>query len=195
MSAPAHLRIATENRPYPGQHHSGDWPFYFCRENALLMGVADGLGHGDLAYASSMRVKAFLDAGWHPELPRLFDGLNAHLAGGQGAALALVHVSLSDGALRFAGIGNVRAWLFGSAPQSFVSRDGVLGQHYRTPVLQQAAMAEGDKLVIASDGLQERLATQCDRETLSCPPETLAHHLLQRFGKAYDDASCLVFEL
>lgn len=188
------LRLHTVNRPYAGEAYSGDWPFYYLRDNDLVLGLVDGLGHGKMAYASSMRIKAFLDSHWHAELDALLDELHLAVRGGQGAAICMVHVGLDCGALSCLGVGNVRAWLLGSQEQRFVSRDGVLGQHYRTPLVQTAQLSKGDKLVLASDGIQERLFTQCDRAELSRDPISLANYLLRHYGKVHDDASCLVYE-
>lgn len=194
MTVPEKLRLSMVNRPYPGQKDSGDWPFYYTDGDNLLLGLVDSLGHGASAHASSMQIKNFLEEHWQSELVNLLDNLDDYLRGGLGAAICLAHVELGTGLLRCLGIGNVRAWILGSTEQRFVSRDGVIGQHYRTPVLQEARLEQGDKLIIASDGIQERLFTQCDRTELSRDPTSLANYLLRHYGKAHDDASCLVFE-
>ena len=182
------------NRPYPGEQTSGDWPFYYTEGDELLLGLVDSLGHGAAANATSMKIREYLDDHWRVDLTGLLDGLHAFARGGLGAAICLAHVSLGSGALRCLGVGNVRAWLLGSTDQRFVSRDGVLGHHYRTPVMQTAQLKSGDKLILASDGIQERLFTQCDRTALARDPDSLAEYLLRHYGKTHDDASCLVFE-
>ena len=194
MTDSAQLRLGMVNRPYPGQECSGDLPFYYTKGDDLLLGLVDSLGHGAVAHASSMLIKDFLDRHWRTELTDVLDGLHATLRGGIGAAICLAHVALGSGALKCMGIGNVRAWIVGSTDQRFVSRDGVLGQHYRTPVVQEAQLKPGDKLIFASDGVQERLFTQCDRAELARDPDSLAAYLLRHYGKIHDDASCLVFE-
>ncbi len=194
MTDPDQLRLSAVNRPYPGHDRSGDLPFYYTNGEDLVLGLVDSLGHGEPAHASSMLIKDFLDAHWRPELTLLLDQLHARLRGGIGAAICLAHVALGSGALRCVGIGNVRAWILGSVDLRFVNRDGVLGQHYRTPVVQEAQLKPGDKLIFTSDGMQERLFTQCDRAELARDPDSLAAYLLRHYGKIHDDASCLVFE-
>jgi hypothetical protein len=188
------LNLGMVNRPYPGQDASGDWPFYYTEGDKLLLGLVDSLGHGPSAHAGSMRIKEFLDMHWQTELPRLFDNLHAAVQGGVGAAICMAQVALDSGDLRWAGIGNIRASVLGSSDQRFVSRDGILGQHYRTPIMQEACLVPGDKLVFVSDGIRERLFTQCDRAEFSRNPDLLADYLLRHYGKNYDDASCLIFE-
>ena len=194
MSNLDQLKLGMVNRPYPGQDASGDWPFYYTEGNHLLLGLVDSLGHGDSAHAGSMRIKEFLDTHWKIELPRLLDELHHGVRGGQGAAICLAHVELASGKLCWAGIGNIRSSVHGSSSLRFVSRDGILGQHYRTPVVQDACLAPGDKLIFVSDGMRERLFTQCGRAEFSLNPDLLADYLLRHYGKAHDDASCLIFE-
>ena len=194
MSNPVKLKLSSVNRPYPGEQGSGDLPFHYAKRDELVLGLVDSLGHGERAHASSMLIKGFLDAHWGSELTQLLDQLHARMRGGIGAAICLAHVALGSGALRCVGIGNVNAWILGSGDQRFVNRDGVLGQYYRTPVAQEARLKPGDKLIFASDGVQERLYTQFDRAELARDPDSLAAYLLRHYGKVHDDASCLVFE-
>ncbi len=194
MRDPDQLKLGMVNRPYPGQDRSGDWPFYYSEGDELLLGLVDSLGHGGPAYAGSMRIKEFLDENWRTELPRLLDDLDKAVRGGLGAAISVARIALGSGDIRWAGIGNIRASVHGASDQRLVSRDGIIGQHYRTPLVQEASMVSGDKLVFVSDGLQERLFTQCDRAEFSLEPDSLAEYLLRHYGKMHDDASCLIFE-
>ena len=188
------LQFGIVNRPYPGQEVSGDLPFYYTEGESLLLGLVDSLGHGPSAYAVSMRIKEFLDTHWKMDLARLLEELHEALRGGLGAAISLAGVSLDSGTLRWAGIGNINASIVGSSNQRLVSRDGTLGQHFRTPNVQEACLDSGDKLIFISDGLQERLFNRCDQTEFSLKPDLLADYLLRHYGKAHDDASCLVFE-
>ena len=59
------LRICIKNRPFPGESCSGDFPFYFQNENSLLLGIADGLGHGDKAHDATLKINSYLKDFWH----------------------------------------------------------------------------------------------------------------------------------
>lgn len=194
MKTPDQLKLGMVNRPYPGQEASGDLPFFYTRDDDLVLGLIDSLGHGSPAHQGSLRIKEFLDRHWQVDLTRLLDELHHTIRGGLGAAISVAHVTLGSGALRWAGIGNISASVRGSSDQRLVSRDGILGQHYRTPKLQEAKLVPGDKLIFVSDGMQERLFTQCGKAEFALDPEPLAAYLLRHYGKVHDDASCLIFE-
>ena len=55
-------------------------------------------------------------------------------------------------------------------------------------------MNEGDVVVLYSDGVKEHI-NQKDYPRLTLEtPATIAGSLISRYGKAYDDASCMVIK-
>ena len=194
LNTAADLKVFTNNRPYPGEKNSGDLPFFFYRDEALLLGIVDGLGHGAKAHAVTLRIQEHLEQYWHEDVLKMFDNLDRTLKSSIGAAIGLAHVNLQDGKMEYAGVGNTRAYVLGETTYRFICKDGVVGQQMRTPLLQSYQLSTGDKVIFTTDGIQERFYNDTSHHYRTTAPETIALSIVDQFGKMYDDASCLVFE-
>ena len=73
-----------------------------------------------------------------------------------------------------------------------VSVEGVLGQNMRTPPPQQLALQQGDTLLMYTDGVSDRFSREDYPAMASHAPTKIARNIVERFGKAHDDAACLV---
>lgn len=182
------------NTPFKGELKSGDLPFYYREGNHLLLGLIDALGHGKEANRLSVEIKAYLDEHWHCNCNQLLYDLNDAIANSIGAAISLAHINLSSADIEFAGVGNVKGYIIGEKNNSFVSKDGVVGQNMRSPLVQKKKLVKRDKVIFCSDGIQERFYVLADRQKLALSPEQVTRYIQNEFGKDHDDASCMVFE-
>jgi serine/threonine protein phosphatase PrpC len=68
----------------------------------------------------------------------------------------------------------------------------VVGGTIRTPVEESMQLADGDIVVMYTDGVKTHFnASEYPRLQTDTPRE-VAENIVHRFGKAHDDASCLV---
>jgi phosphoserine phosphatase RsbX len=187
------IGIAIINKPIHGEKNSGDLPLYYLNRHDLLLVGIDGLGHGKKAHEATLQVKKYLDFCWHCDLVELLNEL--HLSTGKtiGAAISLAHVNLLTGEIKFVGLGNVFACIFGESKTVFVSRDGILGKNKRTPLLQTHTLKENDIVILASDGISSGFYRDNNDFFMKGSLTFFAHHLLRKYGKIEDDASCLIF--
>jgi serine/threonine protein phosphatase PrpC len=188
------LKIAKKNRPFRGEFNSGDLPFYYQDGETILLGLIDAVGHGNEAFKLSARIKKFLNSHWHTDFTKLLNEIDHEIKASIGAAISLVSINLSSSRLNFAGVGNVNVYLIGQKEVLFVSRDGVVGQNMRTPLIQTQPLIKRDKVILCSDGIQERFYSLADRKILARSPEHVVNYIQKEYGKDHDDASCLVYE-
>ncbi|MFZ2855623.1 MAG: SpoIIE family protein phosphatase, partial [Rhodocyclaceae bacterium] len=113
----------------------------------------------------------------------------------RGAAMTLGALDVSSATLTWTGVGNVEAVLIagGQGPPRgklcLTNRGGVVG--YRLPPVDASSVPifPGDLLILATDGVDCRFACE---PLPRCSPDALAHAILDRHGKASDDALVLV---
>src|SRR5439155_159371 len=100
---------AVAARPLPGQSCSGDAHVVAPFPEGVLIGVVDGLGHGEEAAAASDRaVQTLRTHAGEPE-EMLVRHCHDALRGTRGAVMSLVSIRPVDGSMSWIGVGNVEA--------------------------------------------------------------------------------------
>lgn len=182
-------------RPLGGESQSGDASLVQATDHGLLVAVVDGLGHGEeAAAAAEAAIEVFREHAGLP-LATLFQRCHERLQATRGAAVVLAALDSASATLTWAGVGNVEALLVAALPaggrarQWLTNRGGVVG--YRLPAVEPRVVPirPGDLLILATDGIDERFGSE---QIPSYTPDELAHAILERHGKATDDALVLV---
>lgn len=200
----ARWRAAATVRARIGQSTGGDRVAILDRGDHALLAIVDATGHGPAAHAVARDLVARLEEGYArtPEpadVATLLRALHDASVGTAGAAVGLAALDARHDGLRYLGIGNARAAIVG--PQRFtgVSRDGVLGRRWPTPFVQTSGLRPGDLVLLWTDGLPttlpQTLAAERDeqgRPLATRAVEAIADHLVNGYGRAHDDAACLV---
>ncbi len=191
---PYRSEVGLLGRAYPGELVSGDHALWIWSEEALVVGVVDGLGHGPEAREAADRAIELMRE--RPRLPleRMLDRCDTGLQGTRGAALGIVRLERSSGALSHGCVGNIATRVCRPGQvDAMACSPGVLGmprQHART-LRSGSWLRPGELLVMHTDGLSSR-TTIDDAVLLRHHPLVVAHELMRRFAKNHDDALVLV---
>ena len=181
---------------YPGQLRSGDNFLVQETEGGVLVGVVDGLGHGEEAADVAERALASLRMTAGQSLTRAVTACHGTLRGSRGVVMTLALLDLVGYRLTWVAVGNVDAAVLRSAwrggpvdRRSVPLRPGVLGD--RLPPLREATveLARGDTLVVATDGIS---SASFDEVDLSLAPCTQVRRLHRGYARGDDDALVLV---
>lgn len=187
------LDWAVAQRTFPGERRSGDTYVVKAHPRGVLIGVIDGLGHGDEASDAAEGAADTLARHAGDPLDHLVKRCDERLRSGRGAAMTLVSVDPANHTMSWLGVGNVDALLQrgdrGRSRERVVMRSGVVG--YRVPRLRASTVPirGGDLLVLVTDGIRSGFA---DGSFPGSPPRKIADELLERFGKDTDDALVMV---
>lgn len=187
------LVVAGFALPYPGERVCGDaWWSYQTPERTVIL-VVDGLGHGwGAAEAAAEAVAVFrLRAELAPG--EILSYIHDALRKTRGAVAAIAEIRPEEGALVYAGVGNISAVVLnGDTSRSLVSHNGTLG--VSAPKIQEfrSEWLPGSKLVLHSDGLQSRWDLSSYAGLLSRHPAVIGGALLRDFRRQRDDASVVV---
>jgi anti-sigma regulatory factor (Ser/Thr protein kinase) len=187
---PPRKQVGIYGRPFPGEPESGDDAAFARGEDALLLAVADGLGHGNLAREPSRRAVetalARRDASFDAVLLSCHDALS----GTRGAVLTLARLHEADGRVEAACAGNVAAHLYGlDRTRRFTASSLVLGLRGRPPrcMIERTDLAPRDVLALFSDGLVSDADLEGQLELLREHPIVIAQRLVERFARGTDD--------
>lgn len=150
----ARFRFGLASRPVGGETVSGDSWAVKILEDATLIVVADGLGHGPLAAdASRAAIKSFRssDAGAPADLVQ---EMHRALRGTRGAAVAVARVEFGRARVHFAGLGNIAGSIISSSKcHSMVSHNGTAGHEARHIREFEYPWTDESMIVMHSDGL------------------------------------------
>lgn len=189
------LEWASENRPCHPERVSGDLAFTRAGPDGVSLVLIDVSGHGASAHQLARALEAVLQQTPEQEPTRLLQLLHQHCIGTRGAAAGVALVNGERGELSYAGIGNTRICLRGREAWRGVSRDGVLGERYPTPLLQRQPIDSGDVVMLYSDGVSETLNLRDGLLDLGADPASLARQVITHSGRSTDDASCIVLRV
>ncbi len=180
-------------RACPGETHSGDAAVVreFGR-NRTLAAIIDVTGHGFAASRTAQRITRYLESCRPAEPLTLMQRLDELLRGSEGAAIGLCVIDQDSGELYYAGTGNTVIRRVGSNDARLVSREGIVGVRMRPPKAQQLMLADRDLVLMYTDGIAERMAFAVHDGSRHAPLEKIAAELVEKFGKGYDDAGCIV---
>jgi negative regulator of sigma-B (phosphoserine phosphatase) len=182
------------SRAIPGQSVSGDLHVVRAFPQGVLVGVVDGLGHGDEATLAARKAVKVLSENPGDSVIALMQRCHRALRDTRGVVMTLVSINTSDDTATMLGVGNVEAALLRSNPQgvrtreSVLLRGGVVG--YQLPALHASCVpfAPGDLLVFATDGVREDFA---DLLNASDAPADLVDRIMARKFRGTDDGLVL----
>jgi anti-sigma regulatory factor (Ser/Thr protein kinase) len=182
-------------RPCEGELVAGDDAAAIWDGDALVLVVADGLGHGPLARDAALRgiATAIAEAAQPPE--EILARCHAAVAGTRGAVQSVVR--LAGGKLSHAGIGNVATHVYSQLrepTQRLVARAGMVGNPQPLGRIRVETMPLPERPMIAmfSDGFSSRFDLAADARAFLDPPLVVARRMLDLYGKSSDDALLLL---
>jgi len=171
---------------------SGDLHVVAAFPGGVLVALIDGLGHGEEAAVAARAAAAVLSAHAADPVTELVQRCHVELRRTRGAVMSVASFVAAPSAMTWLAVGNVDGVLFrasGARAEGIASRGGVVG--YQLPALRRAtlAVAPGDTLILATDGIRSGFTVDLAQ---GCDPQPLANDLLARFARGSDDAHVVV---
>jgi serine phosphatase RsbU (regulator of sigma subunit) len=174
---------------------SGDGYVVVETEEAVMIAVLDGLGHGSKAAMVTDAAADVLRRHAAEPVVSLVRRCHQALHGSRGVAMSVASIDPARAALTWIAVGNVEGILVRHAPTSprqterIILRGGVVGYHLPFLQAQEVPIHAADVIALATDGLRRSFTDEVAPGAL---PAHSAHHLLARYGKGTDDALVLV---
>ena len=184
---------AVYGRPCLGERVSGDFALAVAVEKKLLVVLIDVLGHGAEANVLAMEMREYVLQ--HPiaEPLKMIRKLHERFKGLRGSAGGVAVLDTGTGDVAFAGVGNPSFRVLGPSRSVMLPVSaGVIGAQMRTPVVHHAQLNAGELLLGCSDGVAESFQLSDYPQMFSHGAWAVARSIVHRFGKDYDDATCIV---
>jgi anti-sigma regulatory factor (Ser/Thr protein kinase) len=186
-------------RPIAGEVECGDAFGVLRTDDAVTAVFCDGLGHGPLAAAAAAAALAAVlgepasGRAGEPacEPVTLLERAHRRMSGTRGGAVAVVQVS--GPRARFAGLGNVAAFILSAGSRkSMLSVPGIAGYQARAFRQFEYEVPPGAAVILHSDGISSRWEVAAVPGVETKDPLLIAAVLLALAGIHRDDAGVLV---
>ncbi len=190
---PRQLDFGVATRARRNEVHNGDAFVVRRWEGGALVGVIDGLGHGEHAERAAHVARAYVEDHFDQPVKRLFEGVSLACRRTRGVVMALARFDLVARKLDIGNVGNVEVRILGSAEtRNLVVRRGILGVNAPGPAVTTHEWTDDVILVLHSDGLHTHWrAAALDRIRWETPSEA-AQELLNEYAKEDDDSTIVV---
>lgn len=182
--------VGIYSKPHRGERASGDDATFIRKDGEIILAVADGLGHGELAREASSAAMSVVRSSSELSLPALTRAAHERLADTRGAVLAVARVDEASASVETLVVGNVGVHIYGPGrARRETGPSLVLGSPHAAKKLSSSKNELGvrDVLVLFTDGISSRADLEGDLDLLREHPIVIAHRMLERFGRDTDD--------
>ena len=187
------FRLSVLSRPFPGLKHNGDAYFVKRYDSTVIFSAIDGLEHGPEAQEASLLAVECLQNFYRRPFEEIFRLCHKRLKGSRGAAMALCRINFRNMTMTHAGVGNVTTRIYAREPTPnpfFVN--GTVGVTIPDIRVEEYPFDEGSTLVMFTDGISGRFTPTEFPDFFTLSPQVLARALLDKLGRANDDATIIV---
>jgi len=190
---PIPLQVGVVSEPMAGEEICGDDWAIRVLPNAVMVMVADGLGHGVLAAEAAQEATRVLAETRSFEPNKVVNEVHSALKKTRGAAMALAKLDTEKNILHFAGVGNISAHIVSpDSSRGLPSHNGTLGQYASRVQEFSYPWDPGNFLIMHSDGLATRWDLQRYPGIWSKHPSIIAALLHRDFSRNRDDVTVFV---
>jgi phosphoserine phosphatase RsbX len=192
---PSFIELGVWSRPSEGEEENGDCYLVKPHANQVVIGVADGLGHGkEASYAGRVAMNC-IDSFRGDSLITLFRRCHDELKNTRGVTMSLASFDADHNTMAWMGVGNVAGVLIraGASPiplrETILLRGGVVGLQLPQLYAMEMAVSAGDTLVFATDGISRSFA---DDLSIQDSPPRIAEGIGSKYWIGTDDALVVV---
>jgi len=178
-------------KPFTKNVECGDTGIIKEFDHKVFIGIIDVAGHGKEAYKIAVTSKDFLEKNYRKDLVNSMKDLHKCLKDTRGAVAGLCLIDLIAGKLKYVGIGNITARIFGANTRRIISKPGIIGYAIRTIREERTKLYNNDVLLLYTDGIKEHFELEDYPELLQDDARTIATNIISKFGKNNDDAACI----
>jgi anti-sigma regulatory factor (Ser/Thr protein kinase) len=190
---PCPLAFGVATRPRQPGTDNGDAFVVKQWAESTLVGVIDGLGHGEFAHRAAQAARQYVESHFDLPLDQIFRGVDRACRATRGVVMALARFDWGRGRLAFASVGNIEVRVFpSSALFPFSIRRGVIGLNAPNAMVTEHPWSLDHVLVLHSDGLRTHWGWKDFPGLADQPAPALAQEFLRLLAKEEDDATVIV---
>lgn len=187
------LDVGVATVPKQGETQNGDSYVIKHWSCQTLVGVIDGLGHGEPAARAACAARQYVQAHFDQPLEAIFRGAGVACRATRGVVMALAVIDWERERISFASIGNIEARAI-DYPGRFnvMVRRGIVGLNAPPARVSELPWPVTAMLILHSDGISTHWRWEDVAHLANQPAAPLARDLLAALARPQDDSTILV---
>ncbi|NIS68165.1 MAG: hypothetical protein GTO12_04205, partial [Proteobacteria bacterium] len=125
------MRLGVVCRPVKSYETTGDAYLFVEWNGQTLMGVIDGLGHGDEAYMASKKAQEYVKDHAAEALEEILRGCDKYIRKTRGVSIGLVRIDRNTNRFFCCGVGNVEMQIIDKRSRHPLPMPGIVGYNLR----------------------------------------------------------------
>lgn len=185
--------ISVASRAHPKMKVNGDSFIIKKWDSKALIGVVDGLGHGEFAHKASMKARQYIENHYDQPLDAIFRGTGRACRGTRGVVMALALFDWEYNNLAFASVGNIEVRVFRNREKfSFIVKRAIVGRDMIIPKVSKHDWDSSNVMVLHSDGIKSGWSWKEYPEFETTTASKIAQIILKKRSNIHDDATVVV---
>ncbi|SDC16849.1 negative regulator of sigma-B (phosphoserine phosphatase) [Pelagirhabdus alkalitolerans] len=158
MQTPKHVEVSVYQKAKAGNYYCGDSYYYYEDEDFFICALADGLGSGEMAHASSKAVMDTFKENPYMSTKEMVKASNEALVKKRGVVLGVLKLDYRSQRYTYASIGNIGLMMINSdtVKTRNIPVSGYLGGYSRQMKEESEPLKEGTIFALFSDGVVSR---------------------------------------
>lgn len=179
-------------KPYQAGEPCADVVILKRTRTGVFFCLLDVSGHGFTAASLTRKAKQYVLKNTSRGLTQVMRGLHLYLKGTRGCVAAMGRIDAKKGLLHYVSNGNIGARIFKkSSSLRILPKTGIIGYIMPTPVQETHRLADGDIVVLYSDGIKDHFVRNECEHFLKENAQSIAKKILKLFSRGSDDSACL----
>ena len=182
------------SEPYPGELVCGDqWRVLDDGDRTVVV-LADGLGHGAVAYNAASAAVRIASEARHQSGNQIIEAIHAGIRHTRGCAVSIAELEWAKSNCHFTGVGNVTGMIVShnQPKKSLVTMNGTAGHMARKIKAFSYPLLSGSTLLMHSDGIDTRWDLSAFPGLERQHPSVIAAVLFRDHLRDKDDATIVV---
>lgn len=197
-ASPLDFGIVT--RKHPGMDVNGDAFIHKSWGDRALVGVIDGVGHGEAAHEAAIKATEYIGRHYDMPLESIARGTNRACRGSRGVVAGLVrfHWTPESVEVGYLGVGNIECQIVDpEGRHNLISKRGLLGKNCPSlKVLEEEWSRDSEKaMIVQSDGLKTNWSLDEFAGLTKSSASQIADQLLAELARSNDDATVAAIKL
>lgn len=191
------LEFGVATRAHPLMNVNGDTFVIKQWGSGALLGVIDGVGHGQNALLAAQTARLYVETHYDQPLSSIFIGVDRACRSTRGVVMSLARFDWNEDmttiTLTFSGIGNVEIHVNPKLePMRLLVTRGILGVNANKPIITDHLWKPNYFMVLHSDGVSANWRWSDFPEIEKASADVAAQHLLHSLARDDDDATVIV---